>query len=88
MNIVYLYKEYTDDLSYGEEIIEVYETEDDAKARLKDRIETGYGVPFEDFPKKVCMKEGDIFSDTYVSVSGVYSTSFWEVFPAEVLRRH
>lgn len=74
---VYVYKEYNDRYAYGEEVVEVYANEKDAKARLKGSVEEYFDTSWENVEAKAEMTEDDTFSDTYVSYNAGSETVFW-----------
>ena len=83
MEKVYVYKEHHDEDAYGEEIIEVYAQEKDAKARLKERVEEEYNLSFAEIRKEIA-GEDDTVSDTYVSIHDGDGTVFWIVEEKEI----
>lgn len=65
--IAYLYKEYNDEIAYGEELTEIFEDEDDAKEFLKTHVFTSYGITLEELRDDPLFRE-DIIDDDYVSI--------------------
>ena len=47
---IYLYKEYSDDLVYGEEYIKPFSKKEDAKKLLRKRVREQYNCEFEELP--------------------------------------
>lgn len=74
--IVYVYREGDDDNSYGEEMVEIFSKEKDAKNLLKDRVEKVFGLPFDECETVVMTGDPmNAFSDTFVNEG----TSYWIV---------
>lgn len=76
---VYVYKEYNDDNAYGEELIEVYQSKDKAVARLRERVESAYKLPWDEIPREYGFDDRDTFEEDYVSIDDGQSCSFWIV---------
>lgn len=88
-NKVYVYKQYNDDYTYGEERIEVFESKDDAVAELKADVEEHYALPFETIPnnRHIFDAESDSFSEEYVSIMDGDHCLFWIIEEHEVRKR-
>ncbi len=76
---VYVYKEFCDGEAYGEEIIEVYESREDALKKLRERVEEYCECPFEDIPTKFDLDDGDEIREDYVSMYVGKGVAFWIV---------
>ena len=74
---VYVYKEYDEDLPYGEGKIEVYAEKSLAEKRLRRSVEEYFTEKWDDIPG--ILGKGDIFSPDHVSYSDCNSTIFWIV---------
>ncbi len=82
---LYLYKEYCDEEAYGEELTELYASRTAAVARLKERVEQAYGMPFVEIPLGIELDDRDTFTEDYVSIdNGDGAVSFWVVEGKEV----
>lgn len=65
---LYLYKEYNDELAYGEEYTELIVKKSDAEARLKERVKKAYqGMSLEEM-REDPMFIDDTLDDDYVSI--------------------
>lgn len=65
---VYVYKEYSEEYPYGEEIVEVYFSKEKAEEKLKARVETVFGCAWNDIPSHIDLQDDDTFERDYVSV--------------------
>ena len=73
---VFVYKQYRDDLAYGEELIQVYSNKKAATDQLKEDVKTYFGDRWEEISESVWM-EG---RDDYVSVDiPDEATLYWVV---------
>ena len=85
MNTIYVYKEFYDSYAYGEELIEVYESLDNAKRRLKECAEEYFECKFINIPKENKFDESDTFSDTYISYNDGNGCHFWIIEEKQVM---
>ena len=77
---VYVYKEFCDCEAYGEEIIKVYESKEDALKKLRNRVEEYCECPFEDIPTKFDLDDDDLtLREDYVSMYVGKGYAFWIV---------
>ena len=76
---VYVYKEFCDGDTYGEEIIEVYENKEDALTRLRKQVEKYCDCSFEDIPTKLDLDDEDTVKEDYVSMYVGKGIMFWVV---------
>lgn len=76
---VYVYKEFCTDEAYGEEILEVYESKEDALKRLRERVEDYCKCPFENIPTRFDLGDNDILKEDYVSIEVCKGVAFWIV---------
>lgn len=76
---VYVYKEFLDSEAYGEEIIEVYESREDALKKLRERVEEYCECSFKDIPTKFDLDDGDEVKEDYVSMYVGNGVAFWIV---------
>lgn len=64
---LYLYKEYNDELAYGEEYTELIVKKSHAEARLKERVKKAYRMSLEEM-REDPMFDNDTLDDDYVSI--------------------
>lgn len=77
---VYVYKEFCDSEAYGEEIIKVYASKEDALKKLRNRVEEYCECPFEDIPTKFDLDDDDLtLREDYVSMYVGKGYAFWIV---------
>lgn len=74
---VFVYKEYNDDTSYGEEIVEIHADKDAAEARLMARVERHFNEKWEKIPD--LLGKEDVFTPHFVSFNKGCGTAFWIV---------
>lgn len=76
---VWLYHEHNDASAYGEQILEPYASEEKGLQRLRERVETVYGVPFEELANLDEFKDDPdaMIGPNYVSVMGCKGCSFF-----------
>ena len=67
MKKIYLYKEYNDELAYGEEITMLFPTRKEARKHLKARVKKAYGMPLKQMAEDPEFKD-DTISKDYVSI--------------------
>ena len=83
---VYVYKSFCDEYAYSEEVVEVYASKEAAMKRLKEDVESAYGLKWEEIPEEIGLDEDDGFTPEYVSIyDGDGATSFWVVEERTVL---
>ena len=83
---VYVYKSFRDENAYSEEVVEVYASKKAAMKRLKEDVESAYGLRWREIPEVVGLGENDQFTPEYVSIyDGYWSTSYWVVEERKVL---
>ena len=63
---IFVYKEYNDDLAYGEELIKVFASKKTAEAELKARVEKCFGAPWNEVKNRA--GQIDTVTADYVSV--------------------
>ncbi len=81
---VYVYKEYNDDLAYGEELVKVFTTEKQAKKFLKKRILECERCSFAELKSEA--SENDTVTEDYVSIeTGDGSVSYYIIEESEVV---
>lgn len=77
---VYVYKQYNDSFAYGEEIVRVFASKDEAEAQLRDDVErTYFGCAWDEIWKKYGFEEGDRLEPDYVSYGTPDGCCFWIV---------
>ncbi len=90
---IYIYKEFCDSEAYGEEIIKAFAEKEAALGHLRGRVETYYGVSWENIPDE-CGWEYDphegystdnTFKNNYVSISDGNCTRFWVVEEQDII---
>lgn len=75
---VFVYKQYRDDLAYGEEEIVVFTSKDAAIKRLKTDVGRFYGMKWENIPDSLPIEKEDTFIEDYVSiVIPDVATKYW-----------
>ncbi len=85
---MYLYKEHNDGDAYGNEIVLVFNSKNDAINHLKKQVRKNYSIPddvtFEEIPEKcIELDDDDTFTDEYVSIYGPKGISFYVVEEAK-----
>lgn len=85
---VYVYKEYDDELAYGEELIRVFARKEDAEAYLQKRFCSQMSVDsIEEYADSFgeFMDNMDTISKDCISLSTEFGTVFWGIQEHEVL---
>ena len=86
MSTVYVYKQYRDDLAYGEEAICVFLNRGDAERRLREDVEKHFRMKWEDIPKGLPIESEDTFEPDYVSIAIIGTAcEYWIVEEHDVM---
>lgn len=86
---MYVYKEFSDDKPYGEEIEELYKDRKDARARLRQRVESHFGVPWDMVCEAGYFTKDDNLTPDYVAFydMGREATLHWLIKDLAVHKR-
>lgn len=83
---VYLYKEYNDNEAYGTEFTQLFPCLEEAKNKLRERVEEHYGRTMEELRADLefLLDDQDTLEDTYVSVNTGGGTDFFIIDEHEI----
>ncbi len=81
---VYVYTEYCDTQPYETELIEVYQSERDAKTRLVSRVQEHYQKTWEEIQKEISDYDEEM-SETCVKLWEGDDRCYWMVQPLELI---